>query len=191
MHLSAGEWQGLIAGRWDQNSNKKFFKQHRSTEFHVAGDPFTYRTDAKGKVVAVYDAQKSYNVTGARRGLPGVPLTLTGQPTFAGTPYLRPAGAGERSVVFIDMGGTRSKDFRAANEEAGLAAVLLAQRKRPDQAPRGYTWHHRDDFAPNPNPPPPGTCTMELVSRRAHRQTCVHYGSCDQCNKHFGKKMYT
>jgi hypothetical protein len=56
----------------------------------VTGDPFTYRVDDKGKVVAIYDAQQSYNITGTRKSFPGIPLTLSGQPTFAGTPHLMP-----------------------------------------------------------------------------------------------------
>jgi hypothetical protein len=60
VQLTAAEWQALTKGRWDRRNNKKFFKRYRQTEFQVTGDPFTYRVDDKGKVVAVYDAQQSY-----------------------------------------------------------------------------------------------------------------------------------
>ena len=31
---------------------------------------------------------------------------------------------------------------------------------------------------------------MELVKVKAHRDTFVHYGSCDQCNKYNKQKLY-
>ena len=190
VHVSATEWQALTAGRWDRTNNKNFLKQHRQTEFHVEGDPFVYRTDTKGKVVAVYDAQKSYNITGTRKGVLGVPLTLNGEPTFANTPHMYPPGPPHKTVVIIDMQGSRPKDFRKANEEAGLSNLVKSQGLDSNQPPDGYTWHHRDDFAPNADPPPVGTCTMELVKIEAHEDTFVHYGSCDQVNKHVGYKLY-
>ncbi|UYZ63944.1 HNH endonuclease [Hymenobacter weizhouensis] len=190
VHLSAQEWQELIKGRWDRKNNKKFLQDHRQAEFHVAGNPFTYRTDANGKVVAVYDAQKSYNVTGTRKDAKGVPLTLNAEPTFAGTSYMYPATGNQKNIVVIKMAGSRKGDFRRANKAAGLTEVVKAQGLKADQPPKGYTWHHRDDFEANPNPPPYGTCTMELVKKEAHEDTFVHYGSCDQCNEYFGIKLY-
>ena len=190
VHLTTAEWQALTAGRWDMRNNKKFLKQHRNTEFQVADTGLTYRVDGTGKVVAVYDAQKSYNVTGTRKGVPYVPLTLTGQPTFAGTPHMYPPGPPHKSLVVIDMVGNRPADFKLANEAAGLTAVLRAQSRDLTEAPEGYTWHHRDDFKPSTTPPPVGTCTMELVTTDAHEATFVHKGSCDQYNKHVGTKQY-
>lgn len=190
VHLSVQEWQTLVHERWDRNNNKKFARQHRSTEFTVENDPFTYRVNSKGKIDTIYDAQRCYNITGTRKGLSGVPLTLNGEPTFAGTPYTYPPGPPHRTVVVIEMAGNRPGDFKLANEAAGLSNVVKAQGRRADEAPRGYTWHHRDDFKPNSNPPPYGKCTMELVEQRAHNKTFVHRGSCDQCNKYFGKKLY-
>ncbi|HEX8329683.1 MAG TPA: type VI secretion system tube protein TssD [Hymenobacter sp.] len=198
VQLTAAEWQALIQGRWDDSrsaKNKKFtlLKQHHMTEFHVAGDPFTYRVDDKGKVVAVYDAatQQAFNVTGTRKGLTRIPLSLNGEPTFAGTEYMMPVGLGQKNVVQIKMAGNREGDFRAANKEAGLTDLLKLQGLDADEAPEGYTWHHRDDFIPTTGTPPPyGTCTMELVERDAHKATFVHFGSCDQCNKHLGITLY-
>lgn len=98
---------------------------------------------------------------------------------------------GQKNVVEIQMAGNRPGDFKRANEEAGLADLVKAQGLDPDEAPDGYTWHHRDDFKPKLPPNPPyGTCTMELVQVKAHRDTFVHYGSCDQCNKHNKQKLY-
>jgi hypothetical protein len=88
------------------------------------------------------------------------------------------------------MAGNRGGDFKAANEAAGLAGVVAAQGRDPNKPPKGYTWHHRDDFQADPNPPPVGTCTMELVRTKAHKATIVHKGACDQVNKDVGKKLY-
>ena len=198
VHVSQAEWAALIKGRWERNdaSKKKkftFLQQHRNTEFHVADDPFTYRIGADSKMEAVYDAQtqKSYNVTGTRKGFARIPLTLKGEPTYAGTEHMYPVTGNQRNVVQIPMTGSRDGDFKAANEEAGLAGVVKAQGRRPERAPEGYTWHHRDDFMPATGTPPPyGTCTMELVESRAHRGTLEHVGSCDQCNKYTGLTLY-
>ncbi len=194
MYLSQAEWAAIIKGRWDDSDkakNKKFLKKYRSTEFHVAGDPFTYRTDERGKMVAVYDAQKSYNVTGSKNGLMGIPLTLNGEPTYAGTPHLFPVTGKQKNVVQIQMAGNRSGDFKAANKAAGLTQLVKSQGLKSNKPPLGYTWHHRDDFIPTTGTPPPyGTCTMELVQVKAHEDTFVHLGSCDQCNKHTGLSLY-
>ena len=188
LHLTAAEWQGLTAGRWDRRNNKKFFKKYRSTEFSVEGDPFTYRVDDKGKVVAVYDALKSYNVIGARKNMSGIPLTVSGQPTFAGTPHMMPVTGTQKNVVEITMGGNRAADFKAANEAAELTSLIASQGRKSNQAPKGYTWHHRHDF--KSTPPPYGSCTMELVKQRAHNRTFVHLGACDECNQALGRKQY-
>jgi hypothetical protein len=197
VHISQAEWQQVIKGRWERNDSSKkkkftFLQQHHNTEFHIAGDPFTYRVDDRGKMVTVYDAatQQAFNVTGTRKGLPRIPLTLGGEPTYAGTEHMMPVGPGQKNVVQIKMADTRPKDFQLANVEAGLADLVKSQGLKPHQAPLGYTWHHRDDFAANPNPPPHGTCTMELVEAKAHNKTFVHYGACDQLNEHVGQKLY-
>jgi hypothetical protein len=193
VHLTATEWQDLIKDRWDNSAkakNKRFLKAQRQTEFQVEGDPFTYRTDRAGKMVAVYDAQRSYSITGSKNGLLGIPLTLNGQPTYAGTAHMFPVAEDQKNVVVIEMAGSRAGDFKRANEAAGLLDVVAGQGRKPEQAPKGYTWHHRDDFQPNSNPPPYGSCTMELVKTGAHEDTFVHFGSCDQCNKHFTTRIY-
>ncbi|MFC6225500.1 type VI secretion system tube protein TssD [Hymenobacter artigasi] len=194
LHLTATEWQTLVKDRWDgskEAKNKRFLAQHRSTEFHIAGDPFIYRTDATGKMEAVYDAQKSYNVTGSKNGLMGIPLTLNGEPTYAGTPHMFPVTGNQKNVVQIKMAGTRPGDFTRANKEAGLTDLVKSQGLKPNKPPKGYTWHHRDDFEPKSPPNPPyGTCTMELVKTQAHKDTFVHFGSCDQCNQHFAQPLY-
>lgn len=202
VHLTVAEWQSVIKDCWERNdaSKKKRFKlsaPYRMTELRVDGDPFTYRVGADGRVVAVYDAQTqlSYNVTGTRKGLRGIPLTLNGEPTYAGTSHMFPVTGDQRNVVQIQMVGNRKGDFKAANKEANLEGLVAAEGGKPHEAPEGYIWHHRDDFVASAPPHPPyGICTMELVAEKAHQDTFVHFGSCDQCNKHFPqpnqKKLY-
>ena len=202
VHLTVAEWQSVIKDCWERNdaSKKKKFKlplPYRMTELRVDGDPFTYRVGADGRVVAVYDAQtqQSYNVTGTRKGLRGIPLTLNGEPTYAGTSHMFPVTGDQRNVVQIQMVGNRKGDFKAANKEAKLEGLVAAEGGKPHEAPEGYIWHHRDDFVASAPPHPPyGTCTMELVAEKAHQDTFVHFGSCDQCNRYFPqpnqKKLY-
>jgi hypothetical protein len=115
-----------------------------------------------------------------------IPLTLNGEPTYAGTEHMMPVTGNQKNVVQIEMVGNRDGDFRAANEAAGLADLVAAQGRRPDRPPEGYTWHHRRDFIPNTGTPPPyGTCTMELVEEKAHADTFVHFGSCEEFNQYY------
>jgi hypothetical protein len=198
VHVSQAEWAALIQGRWDDSKsakNKKFtfMQEHHMMEFHVVGDPFTYRVGADGRMVAVYDAQdqQAYNVTGTRKGLLRIPLTLGGEPTYAGTEHMFPVSGSQKNVVQIKMTGSRGSDFKAANAAAGLTDLVASQGRRPERPPKGYTWHHRDDFVPTTGTPPPyGTCTMELVKEEAHNNTFIHVGSCDQCNEHIGRALY-
>ncbi|WP_316932315.1 HNH endonuclease [Hymenobacter terrenus] len=93
------------------------------------------------------------------------------------------------------MTGNRDADFKAANAAAGLADLVKSQGLRAVRPPEGYTWHHRRDFvATDPPHPPYGTCTMELVKQKAHRDTAIHLGSCEQCNEQYenvlGRKLY-
>ncbi|WP_046244997.1 type VI secretion system tube protein TssD [Hymenobacter terrenus] len=197
VHLSQAEWAALIEGRWERNdaSKKKKFKllqPYHNSEIHVAGDPFTYRVGDDGRVTDVYDAQnqQAYNVTGTRKGYQRIPLTLGGEPTYAGTEHMFPVTGNQKNVVQIKMVGHRKGDTKAANIAAGLEDLIASQNRDLTQPPKGYTWHHRDDFNPYSNPPPYGTCTMELVEDKAHRGTFEHFGSCDQCNEHVGRKLY-
>lgn len=58
-------------------------------------------------------------------------------------------------IVKIQYTGDYEQDFQAANEVAGL---------NQKKAPRGYVWHHLDDYDPATN-----TGTMQLVEQEAHR----------------------
>lgn len=83
-------------------------------------------------------SQQSYNITGTCKSFPGISLTLSSQPTLAGTPLLMLVISPQKNVVLIEMGGSRAADFRAANDAAaaGLSTLLAAQGHRTDQAPR-------------------------------------------------------
>jgi hypothetical protein len=104
VHVTAAEWQAIIKDRWERNdaSKKKkftFLAEHRQTEFHVENDPFTYRVGANGRMAAVYDTQRqqAYNVTGTRKNFLRIPLTLTGEPTFAGTSHMFPVAGTQKT----------------------------------------------------------------------------------------------
>ncbi|MCH2229208.1 MAG: HNH endonuclease [Crocinitomicaceae bacterium] len=71
----------------------------------------------------------------------------------------------ELGDVQITLGGSDTIDFRAANKAAGLCP------KRACKTPKGYTWHHLDDFDPRT-----GKCTMQLVKSEYHILTSPHIG---------------
>jgi hypothetical protein len=70
----------------------------------------------------------------------GIPFDKSGFPDFSGV---------AKAEVKISATGSRAKDFRAANEAAGLKST-----------PEGLTWHHHQDGA-----------TMQLVPSDIHAQT--------------------
>ena len=106
----------------------------------------------------------------AKKGYAGVGTTVNGGPTFAGTEHLYPAAQGQRSVVRVKLTGSRRKDERLANKEGKFAGT-----------PKGYRWHHVDDFDPLS-----GEATFELVDTNAHDATLGHAGSVAQYVKHHG-----
>ena len=69
-------------------------------------------------------------------------------------------------------------DFHEANKLAGLADTYK------DVAPRGYVWHHMDDFDPLT-----GECTMQLVKSNAHTsiEGMAHSGSVAQWKAFYGE----
>ncbi|MBG6130615.1 RHS repeat-associated protein/uncharacterized repeat protein (TIGR01451 family) [Aquimarina sp. EL_43] len=87
-----------------------------------------------------------------------------GSPDFANTDHLYKAGKGEKSIVEIELTGSRKADYKVANEAAGLEA-------KPD----GYTWHHLDDFDPST-----GKATMQLVKTKIHQKSVPHSGGVKQ-----------
>jgi hypothetical protein len=114
---------------------------------------------------------------GRRLGDPiGVKRSERGGVNFAKSPYLFPVGPGQKNIVKITYSGRRSSDFRAANEEAGLKMF-------GSKPPKGYTWHHLDDWNPVTN-----TRTMQLVRRKIHEATYPHRGGVSQWEKATGQK---
>ncbi len=106
-------------------------------------------------------------------------------PDFAGTSHLFPGG---KSVVKINLTGSRSIDFIQAFRKMGLEWV--------DKTPGGgraqikailkdYTWHHVDDVDPNTL-----SGTMQLISKEAHNATISHFGGCHQVRALLGLTKY-
>ena len=85
---------------------------------------------------------------------------------FSSTPYLYPVNGNQKNIVQIKLTGSYSGDFSTANAAAGLYG---------SKAPKGYTWHHLDDFNPST-----GTATMQLVKSNVHTATVPHTGGVKQ-----------
>ncbi|MGJ8659857.1 MAG: HNH endonuclease, partial [Cellulophaga fucicola] len=98
------------------------------------------------------------------------------------TKYLYPKNllpSGKLPVVKIKMSGKRKGtggDFDLANQAIGMKAEWGIE------APRGYVWHHMDDFNPNT-----GECTMQLVKSNAHTRVkgMAHSGSVAQYKAYY------
>jgi hypothetical protein len=107
----------------------------------------------------------------AEKGFSGIGTTPNAGPTFAASDHLYPAGPGQRSVFKMPLTGSRKADVALANEMGGFA-----------DPPKGYRWHHVDDFDPQT-----GESTLELVTREAHEATLPHAGSVSQYEKFHGR----
>ena len=92
---------------------------------------------------------------------------------FVGSPDLYPVGPGQKNIVRIEYTGTRPRDFKAANQAAGIGNT--------QKPPKGFTWHHLDDYDPATN-----TGTMQLVKREVHEATYPHSGGVSQYEKAVG-----
>ncbi|MFV0458755.1 MAG: polymorphic toxin-type HINT domain-containing protein, partial [Actinomycetales bacterium] len=93
--------------------------------------------------VLVHNCIRNSHLAGSTHPTSGVPFDDAGFPNFSA--WRHP----EVSDVRIQLTGSRSKDFRLANEAAGLA-----------RTPTGYTWHHHQD-----------TGLMQLIRADIHRTT--------------------
>jgi hypothetical protein len=83
---------------------------------------------------------RNAHLAGKNHPITGIPFDQRGFPDFSSV---------VRREVRITQTGSRSADFRAANEAAGY-----------ESTPAGYTWHHHQD----------GT-TMQLVPTKIHDLT--------------------
>ena len=79
-------------------------------------------------------------------------------PDFRTVPEFVYAGNPANADVKIKLSGVRKTDERRANLAIGIGR----------RVPRGYTWHHLDDFDPVT-----GTCTMQLVKTEVHKKIFV------------------
>jgi len=128
------------------------------------------RIAGKGVRTLISKVRLSPAAWAAKKGYAGVGTTVNGGPTFAGTKHLYPAAQGQRNIVNIPLTGSYRKDFALANREGKFT-----------DTPRGYMWHHVDDFNPQT-----GRATLELINEEAHNAARPHVGSVGQYAKHHG-----
>ena len=102
------------------------------------------------------------------RGFTGVTKTPGGGLNFAGSNALHPTNP----IQQITYTGDYVKDFEAASQQA------LGQKSTP----KGYVWHHLDDYDAATN-----KGTMQLVKKEAHLGIS-HKGGVNQYEKATGKK---
>lgn len=98
------------------------------------------------------------------RGFTGVQATPNGGLNYANSDALYPVKPGQRNIIEIDYSGDYTTDF----QNASMAA--LGQKSTP----RGYVWHHLDDYNAGTN-----RGTMQLVKQEAHNGVS-HMGGCSQ-----------
>lgn len=96
-----------------------------------------------------------------------VPASKNGYaPDFSETPYLYQTIGNQKNVVQIKLTGSYSSDFSAANQAANISG---------SKTPKGYVWHHMDDYNPST-----GMSTIQLVKSDIHTSTIPHTGSVKQ-----------
>ncbi|WP_228457649.1 HNH endonuclease [Chryseobacterium indologenes] len=98
------------------------------------------------------------------RGFTGVQATPNGGLNYANSDALYPVKPGQRNIIEIDYSGDYTTDFQNASMKA------LGQKSTP----RGYVWHHLDDYNAGTN-----RGTMQLVKQEAHNGVS-HMGGCSQ-----------
>ncbi|MEG1039681.1 MAG: HNH endonuclease [Pseudomonas sp.] len=91
--------------------------------------------------------------------------TLGGGLDYSGSNALYAKNPNVNPIVTIEYKGDYIKDFEAANKVAEL---------NQKATPRGYVWHHLDDYDPKTN-----KGTMQLVEQMAH-QGVPHKGGVSQ-----------
>ncbi|MBA7901240.1 HNH endonuclease, partial [Escherichia marmotae] len=106
------------------------------------------------------------------RGYTGVTRTSSGGLDYSDSNALYNKRPGVNPIVTIEYTGDYLKDFEAANMKAGL---------NQKTTPRGYVWHHLDDYNAETN-----KGTMQLIKQGAH-QGISHSGGVSQYKKATGK----
>ena len=105
------------------------------------------------------------------RGFHDVNATKNGGLDYADSDALYPIKEGQKNIISIEYSGVYSTDF----ENASLSA--LGQKSTP----KGYVWHHLDDYDPKTN-----RGTVQLVKQEAH-SGISHIGGCSQYKQATGK----
>ncbi|MCQ7723419.1 HNH endonuclease, partial [Salmonella enterica] len=106
------------------------------------------------------------------RGYTGVTRTSGGGLDYSDSNALYNKRPGVNPVVTIEYSGDYLKDFERANTAAKL---------NQKSTPRGYVWHHLDDYDPVTN-----KGTMQLIKQGAH-QGISHSGGVSQYKAATGK----
>jgi hypothetical protein len=91
---------------------------------------------------------------------------------FSRSSALYPARPGQRSIVEVEYTGSYPLDFAAANKAAGFS-----------RTPKGYTWHHLDNYNPITN-----RGTFQLVETPVHQANQPHTGGVSQYEAATGRK---
>ncbi|REH56256.1 HNH/ENDO VII superfamily nuclease [Tenacibaculum gallaicum] len=111
-------------------------------------------------------SSSKYNPENAKKKGYDIPMSKNGtSPDFKGTSHLY----NDKSIVRIQIKGSRDLDFKESFKKMGIT-----DRKKQKAILKNYTWHHLDDLDENLG------CTMQLVSRKAHKATYKHFGSAGQ-----------
>ncbi|EFF0799179.1 RHS repeat-associated core domain-containing protein [Escherichia albertii] len=107
------------------------------------------------------------------RGYTGVTRTSGGGLDYSNSNALYNKRPGVSPKVTIEYSGDYEVDYQRANARAGLNQV---------STPRGYVWHHLDDYDPVTN-----TGTMQLIEKQAH-SGISHNGGVSQYKAATGKE---
>jgi hypothetical protein len=137
----AGTVLAVQSGDWE-NAGREGFKVGVTTGTVIAGAVTGGVKAMERGGGGTRGAPRNAQLAGKTHPRTGVPFDTSGYPDF------KAAGA-VKTEVKITPTGSRSGDFRAANQAAGFA-----------KTPEGYSWHHHQN----------GT-TMQLVPTDIHRAT--------------------
>jgi hypothetical protein len=118
------------------------------------------------------------NAAGSGRGDTGEVWDAHGGVDFSKSSHLATMPKGTRAIVEIEYTGSRSGDFAAANQQAGLEHLGA-------KPPEGYTWHHVRDYSAKTN-----RGTMQLVDENAHAANAPHNGGVSQYKEAHGVEDY-
>ncbi|SEW44176.1 RHS repeat-associated core domain-containing protein [Cognatiyoonia koreensis] len=169
-------------GQWVDGETGLYYNRFRyydpATTIYVSPDPIGifggFRSADYSINPAVYfDVYGLANCWTARH--PDIYRSPNGGPIFGESHLFQQDGI--VNTVTIALTGSRGTDFSNANAAAGIPRT---------GTPRGYTWHHVDDFSAES-----GTGTMQLVKTHIHEDTLPHNGSVSQFEQATGTRYET